>query len=132
MWFSWGQHWITKTLSMCENPSIIQVKSIILEKKLPYHRPLSTFQKYLRPLPPLSPFSIGVYQYIFVCMVFRNNTNTDEINYLITYMSLHRSLDLNSAIIAAHPSLTCAFSMAASNGRNIVRSFNVLTRLSGT
>ena len=82
--------------------------------------------------PPLSPFSIGVYQYIFVCMVFRNNTNTDEINYLITYMSLHRSLDLNSAIIAAHPSLTCAFSMAASNGRNIVRSFNVLTRLSGT
>lgn len=48
------------------------------------------------------------------------------------YMSLQVSLALNSSIIAAHPSLTAALSTEASNGRSIVRSFNVRTRLSGT
>ena len=55
-----------------------------------------------------------------------------SVKVIITYMSIHLSLALNSSIIAAHPSLTSALSTEASNGRSIVRSFNVRTRLSGT
>ena len=51
---------------------------------------------------------------------------------LPVYMSLHRSLLSNSSIIAAQPSLTGALRMEGSNGRNIVRSWSLRTRLSGT
>ena len=48
------------------------------------------------------------------------------------YISLHKSLALNSSIIALQASLTCAFNIAGSNGLKIMRSANVLTLLRGT
>ena len=54
------------------------------------------------------------------------------VTYHCDYISLQRSLFLNSSSIALQPWSTSARRIATSNGRKIIKSSNALTRLRGT
>ena len=79
-------------------------------------------------------FLISLYSYItYYLLLFPDCLyHSKKSKKLPVYMSLHKSLLLNSSIITLQPSLTLALRIDGSNGRNIVRSCSLRTRLSGT